>query len=88
MIIQMDEVLWEFSKRYREKFLAEHPDVELSELSPAMAVIALLRAMAVTGDVIQNIHPDGNVTWNASPKFLGRTGIEAGRLVTLRCTLN
>ena len=30
MILQMDEVLWKFSKFYRKKFLAENPGVELS----------------------------------------------------------
>ena len=30
MILQMDEVLWEFSKFYRKKFLAENPGLELS----------------------------------------------------------
>jgi hypothetical protein len=45
MVIQMDEVLWEFSKFYREKFLAEHPDVELSE---DIAAIAFFRSMEVS----------------------------------------
>ena len=86
MIIQMDEVLWESSKCFREKFLAEHPDVELSA---DIAAIATLRAMEEAGHVVQNIHPDGNVTWKATPQFLDSTGFEAGPLVTLRVyTLN
>lgn len=85
MIIQMDEVLWEFSKVYREKFLAEHPDVELSA---DLAVIALVNAMEVTGDVVKNFSPSGNVICKATPKFLDSTGLEPGPLVTLRSTLN
>jgi hypothetical protein len=85
MVIQMDEVLWEFSKFYRKQFLAEHPDVEVSA---DVTAIAMLRAMEVTGDVVKNIRPDGNVIWKATPKFLGSTGLETGPLVTLQSTLN
>ena len=84
MSVQMDEVLWDFSKFYREKLLAKTPDVEVSE---DVAAISMLRAMEVTGDVVQHIHPDGNVTWKATPKFLGSTGLETGPLVTLGSTL-
>jgi hypothetical protein len=85
MNVQMDEVLWEFSKLYRGKFLAENPDVELSE---DITAIAMLRAMELTGDVVQHIRPDGNVTWKTTPKFLGSTGLETGPLVTVGFTLN
>jgi hypothetical protein len=78
--VQIDEVLWEFSKLYRGKFLAENPDVELSE---DIAAIAMLRAMELTGDVVQHIRLDGNVTWKATQKFLGSTGLETGPLVTV-----
>ena len=85
MYVQIDEVLWEFSKLYRGKFLAENPDVELSE---DIAAIAMLRAMELTGDVVQHIRLDGNVTWKATQKFLGSTGLETGPLVTVGFTLN
>jgi hypothetical protein len=42
MNVQMDEVLWEFSKLYREMFLTKNPEVELSE---DVAAIATLSAM-------------------------------------------
>lgn len=85
MYVQIDEVLWEFSKLYRGKFHAENPDVELSE---DIAAIAMLRAMELTGDVVQHIRLDGNVTWKATQKFLGSTGLETGPLVTVGFTLN
>lgn len=85
MYVQIDEVLWEFSKLYRGKFLAENPDVELSE---DITAIAMLRAMELTGDVVQHIRLDGNVTWKATQKFLGSTGLETGPLVTVGFTLN
>ena len=85
MIVQMDEVLWEFSKFYGEEFRAKNPDVELSA---DMAAIAMLRAMEEIGHVVQNISPDGNVTYKATPEFLDSTGSEPGPLVTLRSTLN
>ena len=85
MIFQMDEVLWEFSKFYGEMFRAKNPDVELSA---DMAAIAMLRAMEEIGHVVQNISPDGNVTYKATPEFLDSTGSEPGPLVTLRSTLN
>jgi hypothetical protein len=85
MICQMDEVLWEFSKLYGKKFHAEHPD---AELNADVIAIAMLRAMEVTGDAVQNILPDGNITWKATPKFLGSTSLETGPLVTLGSPLN
>jgi hypothetical protein len=85
MAIQMDEVLWGLSQFYRKQFLAEYPDVELSAYDSA---IALLLSLEINGDVVQNIRPDGNVTWQATPKFLGSTGLEAGSLVTLGSKLN
>jgi hypothetical protein len=83
MIFQMDEVLWEFSKFYRKKFLAENP-----ELSADMAAIAVLLALEENGDVVQNIDLDGTVTCKATPQFLDSTGLEPGPLVTLKSTLN
>ena len=85
MIFQMDEVLWEFSKFYRKKFLAENPGVELSA---DMAAIAMVRAMEETGHVAQSISPDGNVTYKATPEFLDSIGSEPGPLVTLKSTLS
>jgi hypothetical protein len=85
MNVQMDEVLWEFSKLYREMFLTKNPEVELSE---DVAAIATLRAMEVTGHAVQHIRPDGNVTWKVTPKFLGSTGLETGPLVILASKLN
>jgi hypothetical protein len=85
MAIQMDEVLWEFSKCYRKKFLAEYLDAELNADN---AALALMLALETNGDAVQNISPDGNVTWTATTKFLGSTGLERGPLVTSRSTLN
>ena len=85
MNVQMDEVLWEFSKLYREMFLIKNPDVELSK---DVAAIATLRAMEDTGHAVQHIRPDGNVTWKVTPKFLGSPGLETGPLVTLASKLN
>ena len=84
MILQMDEVLWEFSKFYR-KMSAKNPGVELSA---DMAAICMLRAMEETGHVVQNISLDGNVTYKATPEFLDSTGSEPGPLVALKSTLN
>jgi len=85
MNVRMDKVLWEFANRYYKMFLADHPDVEVSE---EIIAIGMLRAMEMTGDVVQHIRPDGNVTWKATLKFLGSTGLEAGPLVTLGPRLN
>jgi hypothetical protein len=85
MTVQIDEVLWEFSKSYRKMFQAKHPDVKLSA---GVAAIATVRAMETTGHAVQNIGPDGNVTWTATKKFLDETGLEAGPLVTVRSTLS
>jgi hypothetical protein len=83
MIFKMDEVLWELSKFYGKKFQAKNPGVEMS--ANAMAA-ATLHAMEVTGHAVENISPDGNVTWQATQKFLDSTGLEPGPLVTLEST--
>jgi hypothetical protein len=85
MVVRMEEVLWQLSKYYCRKLNTEHPG---AELSPDVAAMALLCALERSGDAVQNICPEGIVTWRATTKFLRDTGLETGPLVTLQSTLN
>jgi hypothetical protein len=84
-MIQIDEVLRELLKFYCKLWHAENPDVESSANVVAAATLCVLEE---TGDAVQNIGPDGIVTWKATPKFLDSIGCQPGPLVTLESTLN
>jgi hypothetical protein len=80
VIIKMDEVLWEFSKRYGTLYTAQ-TGICLGERA---AAVAGLLAFENSGDAVRCANSDGSITWKATPKFLCETGLEAGSLVTFR----
>jgi hypothetical protein len=75
MIVEIDDVLWQFAKLYRKKLNAEHPDLDIAD-----ATVAMLRAFAASGDAVEG-RAAGVSTWRATPKFLDATGLPRGPTV-------
>jgi hypothetical protein len=71
MSVQVSDLLREFAKYYRDEFLTEHPDTELTESD---AQVFLLRVLEEVGHAIRHTAPDGTLTWIATPELAGHAG--------------
>jgi hypothetical protein len=74
MKIKIDNVIWQFAKLYRKKFVEDHPG---RKLNMSVAAVATFCALRDNGNAEECTNADGSVT------FLSQTGLETGPLVTL-----
>lgn len=80
MRIKIENVIWQFAKAFRKKFVADHPGLEISM---SVAAVAAFGALKANGHAEECVDSDGAIIWKATPKFLNETGLEPGPLVVL-----
>jgi hypothetical protein len=79
MNIRIENVIWQFAKQYRKKFIANHPDMQISM---SIAAVATFRALRDSGHAVEELDAAGNATWKVTKKFPRETGLEPGPFMT------
>jgi hypothetical protein len=81
--VQLDEILWECAKFYREMMTVDYPDRK--EISEEFVAVVTCLVLEKSGDASRHSDPAAdNVTFKATQKFLRSIGRDAGSLVTIR----
>ncbi len=83
--IQIANVIWQFGKQYRKMFIANHPDMQVSM---STAAVATFRALMATGHAVEEMDTDGNAIWKVTEQFLCETGLEPGPFITFGSELH